>query len=338
MVASIEIKPAPGGQATLEVEQVAGESTVTSAFATSPLKLLTPRARGQSAWAFTSSFGGGLVAGDQTRLDLRLGVGTRCFVGTQASTKIYRNPSRRPCSHVTQATLEAGSLLVFAPDPVQPFAHSTYVQRQVFHLRPGAGLVLVDWFCAGRAARGERWAFTRFQSRNEVWSTPDQAPSPPSNREEGRGEEARRGLGFPNKLAPLSGSLPTRSSRGERDHGPSVLAFSTHETERVFLDSLLLDSADGSLGGPHRTGRFNCFALLVLLGAPVRQIAAQVLETVSRQPITRGEALLFSASPVSDGALLRVAGETVERVGRELRRHLAPLSEILGDDPWSRKW
>jgi hypothetical protein len=46
----------PGG-AALEVESVCGASAVTSALARSPLKLLTPRARGRSVWACTSSFG-----------------------------------------------------------------------------------------------------------------------------------------------------------------------------------------------------------------------------------------------------------------------------------------
>jgi len=362
MVASIKTKPAPVGHATLEVEQVAGESTVTSAFATSPLKLLTPRARGQSVWAFTSSFGGGLVAGDQTRLDLRLGAGARCFVGTQASAKIYRNPCRRPCGHATQATLEAGSLLVLAPDPVQPFTNSNYSQRQEFHLGPGAGLVLLDWFCSGRAARGERWAFNRFQSRNEVWSAVPmakgdfasslldeaaaQTPSPPPDGGEGRGEEAHCSSGFQSEIAPLASSLPTRPSRGERDNGAMAVAHGTHLGERasdrpearIFLDSLHLDSADGSLGSPHRTGRFNCCALLLVLGPPVRQIAVQLLETISQRPVTRGDTVACSASPVCDGALLRVAAETVEHGRRELRRYLARLTGLLGDDPWSRKW
>ena len=69
MAAPVEIYASGKGRAWLEVERVFGESTVTSAFATSPMKLLTPRSRGLSAWACTSSFGGGLVAGDQTQLD-----------------------------------------------------------------------------------------------------------------------------------------------------------------------------------------------------------------------------------------------------------------------------
>src|SRR5579863_6077168 len=131
---AVEFAPAPPskGCASLVVEVVAGESTVVSASASSPMKLLTPCARGKSVWAYASNFGGGLVAGDETRLDLRIGNAARCFVGTQASTKVYRNPARLRCSQVTHATLEKEALLVFAPDAVQAFAGSTYRQRQEF--------------------------------------------------------------------------------------------------------------------------------------------------------------------------------------------------------------
>jgi len=280
VVASVKINYAEKSCAALEVESVFGESTVTSAFASTPLKLLTPRSRGQSVWAYTSSFGGGFVAGDETRLDLRLGKDTRCFLGTQASTKIYRNPRQRACGHVTIARVEENALLVFAPDPVQPFANSSYTQRQTFQLGGGAGLALVDWFTSGRVARGERWAFDRFQSRNDVF----------------------------------------RSG------------------ERIFMDSLLLDSAAEPIISPHRTGRFNCFALLLLLGEPLQQTVAGLLETISAKPVKRGEALVVSASPVRDGAMLRVAGESVEQVGHELHHHLKFVSALLGDDPWARKW
>lgn len=266
--------------ALLTVELVHGQSAVTSAFARSPLKLLTPRARGESAWAYTSSFGGGFVAGDETRLELRVGAGARCFLGTQASTKIYRNPRRRACGHVTQATVERDALLVFAPDPVQPFADSSYTQRQNFQLEANAGLVLVDWFTSGRAARGERWAFNRFQSRNDVF---------------------------------VSG-------------------------ERIFMDSILLDPVNDLIISPHRLGRFNCFALLLLTGEVLQTAAAGLLADIAARPVRRSEPLVVSASPLGNGALLRVAGESVEQVGRELHHHLKPLSALLGDDPWARKW
>ncbi|HMJ89925.1 MAG TPA: urease accessory protein UreD, partial [Candidatus Acidoferrum sp.] len=109
-----------------------------------------------------------MVAGDCTRLDVTVDARARCFLGTQASTKIYRNPSRLPCSHELTATIGDDALLIFAPDPVQCFAESSYEQRQRFLLSATANLVLVDWMSAGRTACGERWSFHRYLSRNEI--------------------------------------------------------------------------------------------------------------------------------------------------------------------------
>lgn len=305
MVAPADISHVLAGQATLEVEIVSRESAVTSAFATSPMKLLAPRARGASVWACTSSFGGGLVAGDQTRLEVRLGPGARCYLGTQASTKVYRNPSRRPCGHTTHATLGAGSLLAFAPDPVQAFAGSTYTQFQEFQLASDASLLLLDWFTSGRAARGERWAFSHFVSRNEVH----------------------------------------RSSRHKEAHSyelqsepPCVGCYKRAEGGLVFLDSIRLDPADGALDSSHRTGRFNCFATLLLLGPLLRDRAEGLLADIASRPVERRTPFVCSASPLRDGALLRVAGEHVESVARGLHRHVAALAPLLGHDPWARKW
>jgi urease accessory protein len=268
------------GHAWLEVGLVSGQSSIISCGATSPLKLLTPRPRGPSVWTCLSSFGGGLVAGDETSLEIRLRENTHCLVGTQASTKVYRNPGQCPCGHQLKAALEVGSLLVLAPDPVQPFAGSAYSQRQAFYLQPGSGLVLVDWFSSGRAACGERWAFTRFHSRNDVFV----------------------------------------------------------DDKRLLVDSVLLDPSHGPLVDPHRMGRFNCLALALFLGEPVRTIAARALQEITARPVTHRAPLICSSSPVGNGALLRLAGDSVESVGREIHRFLAPLAEMLGDDPWARKW
>ena len=276
------------GHATLEIQFVAGQSAVVSARSANPLKLLAPRARGESVWAFTSSFGGGLVAGDQTQLDLQVGAGSRCFLGTQASTKVYRNPRLQPCGHVTHARIGTDGLLVFAPEPVQPFADSSYVQRQDFRLAAGASLVFVDWFTAGRTARGEEWQFRRLQTRNSVYL------------EKGGGD------GFRDELA--------------------------------FIDSVLLRPDDGPIGGQHRVGRYRCFALVLFLGPKVASMAEVIQGEVAGQAVGHEAPLLAGASPVRDGVVLRLAGTEVESVTREIRRHLAPLRALLGDDPWSRKW
>jgi len=269
------------GAGQLGIELVAGQSTATSLWSASPLRILVPRPRGPSVWACQSSLGGGLVAGDVISMTVDLGKGTRCYLGTQASTKVYRNEHCRPCEHHLRARLGGGSLLVLSPDPVQAFEHSRYIQKQVFWLAQGSGLVLVDWLCCGRAACGERWAFDRFQSRLEVF---------------------------------VDGS-------------------------RAMMDSLLLDAADGPLADPQRMGRFNCLALVMLIGEPLQAASAGLQEEFARSPVRRQAPLVSSASPIAQGGVfIRLAGENVEAVGTEIRRLLAFVPQLLEDCPWSRKW
>ena len=78
--------------------------------------------------------------------------------------------------------------------------------------------------------------------------------------------------------------------------------------------------------------------MMLLVGEALREDAAKLVAEISARPVERTAALLSSASPVHEGVVLRVAGEDVESVSRELKRHLKFLAELLGDDPWARKW
>lgn len=159
------------------IERQGPASVVTSQYATAPLKLLCPRPADRqdspAAWIYLSSFGGGLLAGDRLSLDVTVRAGARAVLTTQASTKIYHsNAEGTPASQRMYATVARGALLVVAPEPLVCFADAVYEQSQEFHLERGAGLVLLDWFTAGRVKRAtgpERWAFRRLSSRNRVW-------------------------------------------------------------------------------------------------------------------------------------------------------------------------
>lgn len=156
------------GCGELRVEIVDGESAVTAARSQSPLKLLTPRPRGRSAWAYLSSFGGGLVAGDETNLSIEVDEGARCFLSTQSSTKIYVAKEKPSRSNLTARVAE-GALLAYVPDVAQCFAGARFHQSNRVELADESSrLVFLDWYSSGRSARGERWAFTEYMSRTEV--------------------------------------------------------------------------------------------------------------------------------------------------------------------------
>ena len=78
--------------------------------------------------------------------------------------------------------------------------------------------------------------------------------------------------------------------------------------------------------------------MLLLLGAPSRDAVALMLATLGRRPVERRPSLLVSASPVGDGAVLRVAAQQVETVEAELQQHLGFLDGWLDDLPWTRRW
>ena len=154
------------GSGRLAVELVGGRSAVVERFAASPLRLLGPRNHGVAAWAYTSTFGGGLVDGDALDLQVRVGAGASALVSTQASTKVYRSP--RGTAQALRAEVGDHGLLVVLADPVVPFAGARYDQLVDVALSGRGSLVVVDALAAGRVANGERWAFDRVGVRLRV--------------------------------------------------------------------------------------------------------------------------------------------------------------------------
>jgi urease accessory protein len=148
------------GTGVVSVQRSGSKSVVLRAFASSPLRLLSPRNHGSAAWLYTATYGGGLVDGDALDLTISVGDAAALLLSTQASTKVYRSPAG------TRVELEADvgeeALLVLAPDPVVCFAGASYTQVQRLNLTPTGGVVIVDWLTSGRRARGERWAFDNY--------------------------------------------------------------------------------------------------------------------------------------------------------------------------------
>ena len=154
------------GHGRVTLEQVDSRSVVTQRIAHSPLKILATRS-GTAAWLFTSTYGGGLVDGDEVSLHLDCGSNTRCLLSTQSSTKVYRCPTS-VCRQELHTTIDGGAVFVSLPDPLVCFTRAKFKQRQTFELREDAGLIALDWFTAGRMARGEKWAFDLYQSETRV--------------------------------------------------------------------------------------------------------------------------------------------------------------------------
>ncbi len=165
---SAEAPPRTGraGSARLAFERVGPRTVVRTALAHSPLRLLTPRNHGHAAWAYTSSFGGGLVDGDHVSLEVDVAAGASALLSTQGANRVYRSP--RGCRSDLAATVGEGALLAVVPDPTVCFAGARYAQTFDLRLGAGASLVFVDLVTSGRDASGERWAFTHYTSTLRV--------------------------------------------------------------------------------------------------------------------------------------------------------------------------
>jgi len=157
------------GSGAVVLERIAGKTAVSRVRAASPLRILTPANSGKAAWVFTSTFGGGLVAGDQIALEVGVGAGAMGFVGTQSATKVYRGADAAVSQQTASVRVAGEGLLVWAPDPVVCFAGARYAQRQRFDVAASGGLILVDAFTSGRHACGERWQARELRSSNELF-------------------------------------------------------------------------------------------------------------------------------------------------------------------------
>jgi urease accessory protein len=252
------------------------------AYATSPLRLLTPRNHGHATWVYTSSFGGGFVDGDRVALDVDVEPGAALFLSSQSSTKVYRSVQG---SHARlDARVANDSLLVVAADPVVLFAQARFDQRQTFEVASGGRLVVVDWMTSGRRESGERWAFTQYANRLDVR---------------------------------LGGA-------------------------RLVYEVMRLSREDGELA--LRLGRFDVLAFVVIAGTALASRTQSLLMTHAHEPVRDRPEQLCVAAPLTHptlgpaGCVLRIAGRTVDDVGRTIRSALGFVPGLLGDDPWARKW
>ena len=87
---------------------------------------------------------------------------------TQGSTKIFKQRSGAVTRQSMRVEVHEDSTCILIPDPVQPFAESSYVQRQDFNLCSSSNLIVLDWLVSGRPANGEIWDFQQYDSTNRI--------------------------------------------------------------------------------------------------------------------------------------------------------------------------
>ena len=152
----------------LVVASVRGQSRLVTCKSINPLKILNPRSATACCHVVLSNFGGGLVQGDTIRLEISCEDNSTLYVGSQANTRIFKNPDRNGPSQFIQGRLAEGTLAVIHPDPLVPHRASSFKQIQEWSLESTSALVLIDWLHSGRSLRGERFAYNKFTSEVRI--------------------------------------------------------------------------------------------------------------------------------------------------------------------------
>jgi urease accessory protein len=132
----------------------------------------------------------------------------------------------------------------------------------------------------------------------------------------------------------VSGGRWARGERWALDRYESRIELGVDGTP-ILAETLLLEPESGGL--PGRFGAFSTLATVVLAGPATAEAARRLLVEVAVTPARTDADMLLGASPLGEhGAIIRFAATSTERARREIRRLLAFVPPLLGDDPWTR--
>lgn len=107
------------------------------------------------AQAILLNMAGGLTGGDRFDIDVGMGPGARATVTTAAAEKIYRSLHGDPAHMRVEARLEAGSTLLWLPQPTILFDRAVLERRTTIDVASSARLLAAEVLIFGRTAMGE---------------------------------------------------------------------------------------------------------------------------------------------------------------------------------------
>jgi urease accessory protein len=114
-----------------------------------------------------ANVGGGLVGGDRTEVEVRVGPGAAAMVTSQAAEKVYRSTGA-DCVVSTRLEVGAGGWLEWCPQETIPFDRSRLRRTLRLDLGTGARAMLGETVVLGRLASGERTSRGLLHDRIDV--------------------------------------------------------------------------------------------------------------------------------------------------------------------------
>ncbi|MFZ6776455.1 urease accessory protein UreD [Undibacterium sp. Ji83W] len=111
---------------------------------------------------------GGVVGGDQLKVDVKLAADTHALVTTPGAAKWYRSNGYISAQHVN-LKLDAGARLEWLPQETIFFDDACVDLQQTIHLAADARLIAADIFCFGRTASGETYNSGRIKQHCSIY-------------------------------------------------------------------------------------------------------------------------------------------------------------------------
>ncbi|HXI56305.1 MAG TPA: urease accessory protein UreD [Polyangia bacterium] len=111
---------------------------------------------------------GGIVGGDQLRIDVSVAAGAHALLTTPAATKVYRSAGAQ-AGQRQRLSVAAGGVLEWLPQETILFDGSHVDLRTRVDLVAGARFVGMETLCFGLPARGEAFGRGRCRQSLELW-------------------------------------------------------------------------------------------------------------------------------------------------------------------------
>lgn len=140
-----------------------GRTVITEAYAEPPYRVAAPFDRDGELHLIVTMTAPGIFGGDEFRQRIVVDEGARVRLTSQSAMQVHASPEGQPARLHGVYEVAAAASLVCHWDPMIPFAAARVANVVSIDLAEDARLVWSDAMMAGRAARGERWAFERLQ-------------------------------------------------------------------------------------------------------------------------------------------------------------------------------
>ncbi|MED5579271.1 MAG: urease accessory protein UreD [Nitrospinota bacterium] len=157
------------GIVDVRFEKTLNKTVLRNEFSRIPLKIIKPFYPEEDGTAYLTIISptGGHVGGDKLEFRFEIAKDSKALITTQGATKIYKSIDESVCSSMDISIAENGTF-EFVPDPIIPFANSSYVQNVNVEMHENAKFLYAETLYQGRAASGESFDYTLLELRLKV--------------------------------------------------------------------------------------------------------------------------------------------------------------------------